>query len=197
MESLDVATTLDILVPSGKYTGSLTSNNESCYNNLNWQDERNKPTWSEICSCMNKPCETATWTGSEWYVDYVSHKTKRKQELADDCHEAITLSPFTSSALGSLHSYDCRETDQLNARAAYILAKDTSTSKEIMCNDGSRFESRLHTESQALQVLSDMFDHILEKRTLLSQKQGAVDAIDPETYDTPQDVLDAINNIDL
>ena len=195
MQNLDIATVLDILIPGADYRGSLTENTEVAYDSIVWGDVRPKPAWTEIEFVCSKPCEEATWNGSEWTVDYTAVKTARAGVLAAACKAAITLTPVSSSALGDPHSYDCRETDQDNARAAYTLAEAGGVTKNIMCNDGSRFQSRAHTAAQALIVVGALFDHVEAQRIVLGQKIGAVDAIKPEDYATPQDCIDAINAV--
>jgi len=45
---VDVAMTLDSLVPAARYGGSLTENTQRAYDALRWGDGRPKPTWSAI-----------------------------------------------------------------------------------------------------------------------------------------------------
>lgn len=45
---MDVALSLGKLIPNAVYSGSLTANTEDVYNNINWQDERAKPSWDDI-----------------------------------------------------------------------------------------------------------------------------------------------------
>ncbi len=49
----DTAIILDKLVPQAKYGGSLSANDEHSYNDLRWEDERNKPAWQELIDYYN------------------------------------------------------------------------------------------------------------------------------------------------
>lgn len=45
---MDVAWTLQVLLPGPKYLGSCLDNQQASYDALLWQDERTKPTWAEL-----------------------------------------------------------------------------------------------------------------------------------------------------
>jgi hypothetical protein len=45
---MNIALTLDKLVPSAEYFGSLSANTQESYNLLQWNDSRQKPTWKQI-----------------------------------------------------------------------------------------------------------------------------------------------------
>ncbi len=45
---MDIALSLDRLIPGAIYRGSLTDNTQSSFNDLVWEDERQKPSWEEI-----------------------------------------------------------------------------------------------------------------------------------------------------
>jgi hypothetical protein len=45
---IDVALGIEALVPAAQYFGSTTANTKECFDNLNWLDERTKPTWAAI-----------------------------------------------------------------------------------------------------------------------------------------------------
>jgi len=45
---IDVALGIDALVPSAQYFGSVTVNTKESFDNLDWQDEREKPTWKQV-----------------------------------------------------------------------------------------------------------------------------------------------------
>lgn len=45
---MDVALTLEALVPAAKYRGSLTANDKAAFDALVWEDDRAKPTWQEM-----------------------------------------------------------------------------------------------------------------------------------------------------
>lgn len=45
---MDVALGIEALLPSAQYFGSTTDNNKKSFDDLNWLDNRAKPTWSQI-----------------------------------------------------------------------------------------------------------------------------------------------------
>jgi hypothetical protein len=50
---MDVALGIEALVPAAEYFGSTTANTKKSYDDLNWQDERPKPTWAAIQSAYD------------------------------------------------------------------------------------------------------------------------------------------------
>ena len=44
----DVASGIEALLPAAQYFGSTTANTKQCFDDLNWQDERAKPTWKQV-----------------------------------------------------------------------------------------------------------------------------------------------------
>jgi len=45
---MDVALGIESLLPAAEYFGSTTANTKQCFDELNWLDEREKPTWTAI-----------------------------------------------------------------------------------------------------------------------------------------------------
>lgn len=45
---MDVAVALDRLVPGAAYGGSLTDNTREAFDALRWEDDRAKPSWSDV-----------------------------------------------------------------------------------------------------------------------------------------------------
>jgi hypothetical protein len=45
---MDVALGIEALLPAAEYFGSTTENTKKCFDDLNWQDERPKPTWKQV-----------------------------------------------------------------------------------------------------------------------------------------------------
>ena len=45
---MDVALGIEALLPAAEYFGSTTANDKDCFDNLDWQDSRLKPTWNQI-----------------------------------------------------------------------------------------------------------------------------------------------------
>ncbi len=44
----DVALGIEALIPAAEYFGSTTANTKACFDELNWLDERPKPTWKQV-----------------------------------------------------------------------------------------------------------------------------------------------------
>ncbi len=45
---MDIALGIEALLPAAEYFGSTTANDKECFDNLNWQDARPKPTWKQV-----------------------------------------------------------------------------------------------------------------------------------------------------
>jgi len=45
---MDIALAIEALLPSAEYFGSTTANTKKCFDDLDWQDSRTKPTWKQI-----------------------------------------------------------------------------------------------------------------------------------------------------
>jgi hypothetical protein len=45
---IDVALAIEALLPAAEYFGSTTANTKECFDDLNWQDSRTKPTWKQV-----------------------------------------------------------------------------------------------------------------------------------------------------
>jgi hypothetical protein len=45
---MDIALGIEALLPAAEYFGSTTENTKECFDNLNWQDARPKPTWKQV-----------------------------------------------------------------------------------------------------------------------------------------------------
>ena len=54
---MDVALGIEALLPAAEYFGSTTANNKDCFDNLDWQDSRLKPTWNQIQDAYNSLSE--------------------------------------------------------------------------------------------------------------------------------------------
>lgn len=130
---------------------------------------------------------TCSWFEVEWLECLDVLKESKKLSLRSSCDKAISL-PFQSGALGSSHSYDCREIDQTNLQRMVTVGNGGS----IWAHDGTEFLEKTHTHEESLQVLSDMQVHEQNCRfTKLKPKIAQVNAI---TEDTPENraALEAI-----
>jgi hypothetical protein len=45
---MDVALGIEALIPAAQYYGSTTANTEKCFDELDWLDQRPKPTWAAV-----------------------------------------------------------------------------------------------------------------------------------------------------
>jgi hypothetical protein len=50
---MDVALGIEALLPSAEYFGSTTANTKQSFDDLNWLDERKKPTWAAVQAAYN------------------------------------------------------------------------------------------------------------------------------------------------
>jgi hypothetical protein len=50
---MDIALGIEALVPAAEYFGSTTANTKKSFDDLNWLDERAKPTWTAVQSAYN------------------------------------------------------------------------------------------------------------------------------------------------
>lgn len=122
-----------------------------------------------------------------WYVDgeftqedpnetIETVRAAKTYDFRSRCDEFITRFPFTSEALGVVHTYDCRSIDQSNATLRYIVADTSGTSQPLWASDGTRYSWIDHTADQIAQVLFDMNEHIKVAQVKLAGKLAALDA---------------------
>lgn len=92
-------------------------------------------------------------------------KTKKISSLKQACTTAIQ-SGFTSSALGSAHTYDSElPTDQTNIIGA-MVASLSGASIPFTCTDSNGYkEQRLHTAAQLQQVFQAGMQHIVVNKS--------------------------------
>lgn len=57
---MDIALALEALVPAAIYRGSTSANTQEAYSAIEWEDERQQPTWQEIESKWAEIADTAT-----------------------------------------------------------------------------------------------------------------------------------------
>jgi hypothetical protein len=50
---MDVALGIEALLPAAEYFGSTTDNTKEAFDNLEWNDERSKPTWKQVQDAYN------------------------------------------------------------------------------------------------------------------------------------------------
>lgn len=50
---MDVALGIEALLPAAEYFGSTTANTKQCFDDLNWLDQRTKPTWAAVQAAYN------------------------------------------------------------------------------------------------------------------------------------------------
>lgn len=120
--------------------------------------------------------EDGTLVNEDPKVTLAVVKDLKGLELRQKCQEAIIISPFTSSALGSAHNYDCREIDQNNIKLRYAIASGMDQPEPIWASDGTRYSWKDHTAEELLQVMVDMNNHIKTNQVKLAGKLALVDA---------------------
>ncbi|NBQ98668.1 MAG: hypothetical protein EBT26_05395 [Microbacteriaceae bacterium] len=50
---MDIALGIEALLPAAQYFGSTTDNTKQSFDDLNWLDERTKPSWVDVQSAYN------------------------------------------------------------------------------------------------------------------------------------------------
>jgi hypothetical protein len=50
---MDVALGIEAIVPAAEYFGTTNENTKASFDNLNWLDERPKPTWKQVQDAYN------------------------------------------------------------------------------------------------------------------------------------------------
>ena len=50
---MDIALGIESLLPAAQYFGSTTANDKTAFDNLNWIDERPKPSWKQVQDAYN------------------------------------------------------------------------------------------------------------------------------------------------
>lgn len=124
-------------------------------------DENGRPTWLVIPPIV---------------IPLPDMQESKRTEMREACSNEITRSSFQSDALGVLHNYDCRIVDQLNLKVRYDIALSTTTSEPLWASDGTRYQWKLHTAGEIMDVMVDMNEHIKEAQVKLASKLAAVDA---------------------
>ncbi len=100
----------------------------------------------------------------------------RRDQLRVDCTAAI-VGLFSSSALGSPHTYDCRIEDQANIRMRQAAATIDALPRNIWAHDGVEFTREPHTTAQLDQVVIDMEAHIEADQAKLAGLIATVNAV--------------------
>ena len=102
----------------------------------------------------------------------VEVQSSKIREINTLCGKAIT-SGFTSSALGSAHTYQSEQTDQLNLVGAVTAGTDDYFKCGVADANGNvTWNYELHTIAQLQQVLADGKAH----KQVLLQKAGTLKA---------------------
>lgn len=101
----------------------------------------------------------------------------RRDELRADCTAAI-VGLFSSSALGSAHTYDCRIEDQANIRMRQAASTIDAAPRNIWAHDGVEFTREPHVTAALDQVVLDMEAHIETQQAKLAGLIATVNAVD-------------------
>lgn len=127
----------------------------------------------------------ATWTNGAWVVDTAAQlaaaKTAQINALSEACATSI-LSGFTSNALGTVHTYPSKATDQQNLSSSVLASLmpniPTTWTTPFWCADSNNNWAFVnHTASQIQQVGEDAKTSILtnmaQNATLAAKVQAA------------------------
>lgn len=110
--------------------------------------------------------------------------TLKREEMMLACSESITGSSFQSDALGDVYSYDARLVDQINLKVRYDVATFTDKAEPLWASDGVRYEWKLHTASEIMDVMFDLNEHIKSSQVKLASK-----LVEIEESTTPEQVI--------
>lgn len=119
-------------------------------------------------------------------IPLAASQSYRRSELRVNCEAAIT-GLFSSSALGSVHSYDNRRDDQSNLRLRQTVSALDTLPRNTWAHDGVEFTRKSHTTAQLDQVMIDMEAHIETQQAKLAGLIAQVNAVN-----TGDDTADAI-----
>lgn len=103
-------------------------------------------------------------------------QSARRNELRALCSKAI-LGLYSSSALGSAHSYDNRRDDQSNLRLRQAVSTIDSQPRGTYAHNAVEFTWTSHTTAQLNQVMIDMEAHITAQQVNLATKIAQVNAV--------------------
>lgn len=135
------------------------------------------------CLCEPPPSEYhASHDGISWLID----EDKFSSELAtsymnakkaiDEKADSMISMGFTSSALGSIHEYDCRFVDQLNLPRGISCSLSTGSPVLYLAKpEGGYFSEIPHSHKQLLSVQVDMDSHIESNRLIAREKKRELD----------------------
>lgn len=113
-------------------------------------------------------------------------KQSKRNELSSACENHIINTLFESSALGSVHSYDCRKVDQLNL----CVMHGGGNGGLVYAHTQPSFEPIDHSAAQVQDVMADMAEHIRLARAHYSDKKAEVDAITNDNAGQRQKLAD-------
>lgn len=167
---MDIALSLDFLVPGAKYGGSLTENTKEEYEALEWEDKREKPTWEQVANNLDlvkakKLAEIAQarWeqeTGGLSLPDGSIIKTDRESRslLSDAIKVAQELPdlPIEWKAANRWISVNAEQLRQIgravaiHVQAAFSREKELAEKVEKIANDGGLAAEEKYTAIAAI-----------------------------------------------
>lgn len=120
------------------------------------------------------------WLAADPGPSLADVKAQRTAEIVADCEAAI-VSGFESAALGQVHTYPCKLTDQANLQASVSMAREPGLPAEwrapFWCQDlDGEWSYQLHTAEQIRQVGMDGYTATLTKLQLKGQLEAAIQA---------------------
>jgi hypothetical protein len=111
-----------------------------------------------------------------WVLNIGALKDIKKKTINADCRNYI-ISGFSSSALGSVHTYPYGVTDQANLSNDLTLASiNPDMTFQLMCADESKvWGFKAHSSEQVKQIGIDAYNHVLNARQKNISLQNAAD----------------------
>lgn len=119
-----------------------------------------------------------------------SAKATQTSDLSGDCQTAI-MAGFSSSALGSVHSYPSALTDQLNMQTALAASQGQATAwtSNLWCGTDGMWSFAPHTADQLLQVNADFVTARTAAQSKYAGLIAQVNAADTNTVEAVQSII--------
>lgn len=130
------------------------------------------------------------WLAADPGPSLADIKAAQTAEIVSACEAAI-VAGFESAALGAVHIYPCKLTDQANLQASVSAAREPNLPPEwrapFWCQDlDGEWSYQLHTAEQIRQVGMDGYTATLAKLQLKGQYEAAIQQA--QTIEEVQDI---------
>ena len=93
---IDIRTTLEYLGTAWQFGGSVTAGTQQAWDDVTWEDERDKPTWQELCAAH----ASAVHTGL-----FAALRAARDARLASTDKILLPDYPISADALAQIKAY--------------------------------------------------------------------------------------------